>query len=150
MAKARFTEEQIADFLQQSKDGVPNKVLCEKYGFSLSTLRRWQELHAQGIRQELNKLESIAAIVCSCFFIVAMMLGLAFPTSIAMWILPPFMVCCISYIRRFRAVSAKHIQEENVYLSRSGRGGNNVFYQLAWSLTIFFAPLLIYVLLHLF
>jgi hypothetical protein len=29
MAKVRFTEEQIADFLQQSKNGVPNNVLCE-------------------------------------------------------------------------------------------------------------------------
>ena len=57
MAKVRFTEEQIADFLQQSKNGVPNNVLCEKFGFSPSTLRRWQELHAQRIRGELKQAE---------------------------------------------------------------------------------------------
>lgn len=38
MAKTRFTSEQIADFLQQSKNGVSNKVLCERYEFSVSTL----------------------------------------------------------------------------------------------------------------
>lgn len=55
MVRSRFTEEQIADFLQQSKNGVPNKALCEEYGFSNSTLRRWQEKHAESIRQELNR-----------------------------------------------------------------------------------------------
>ncbi len=51
MVRSRFTEEQIADFLQQSKNGVPNKALCEEYGFSNSTLRRWQEKHAESIRR---------------------------------------------------------------------------------------------------
>lgn len=54
MVRSRFTEEQIADFLQQSKNGVPNKALCEEYGFSNSTLRRWQEKHAESVRQELK------------------------------------------------------------------------------------------------
>ncbi|AXB21668.1 hypothetical protein DPF89_04065 [Salmonella enterica subsp. enterica serovar Napoli] len=54
MVRARFTEEQIADFLQQSKNRVPNKALCEEYGFSNSTFRRWQEKHAESIRQELK------------------------------------------------------------------------------------------------
>lgn len=34
MVRSRFTEEQIADFLQQSKNGVPNKALCEEYGLA--------------------------------------------------------------------------------------------------------------------
>ena len=29
MAKARLTDEQIAEILQQSKKGAPNKELCE-------------------------------------------------------------------------------------------------------------------------
>lgn len=55
MAKARFTDEQIAEILQQSKKGAPNKDLCEYYQFSVSTLRRWQEQHAEGVRSELKK-----------------------------------------------------------------------------------------------
>lgn len=55
MAKARFTDEQIAEILQQSKKGAPNKELCEHYQFSVSTLRRWQEQHAEGVRSELKK-----------------------------------------------------------------------------------------------
>ena len=49
MAKPRFTNEQIAEILQQSKEGASNKELCEHYQFSVSTLRRWQEQHADGI-----------------------------------------------------------------------------------------------------
>ncbi|EGW77844.1 hypothetical protein ECSTECO31_4799 [Escherichia coli STEC_O31] len=55
MAKPRFTNEQIAEILQQSKEGASNKELCEHYQFSVSTLRRWQEQHADGIRSELKK-----------------------------------------------------------------------------------------------
>lgn len=55
MAKPRFTDEQIAEILQQSKEGASNKELCEHYQFSVSTLRRWQEQHAEGIRSELKK-----------------------------------------------------------------------------------------------
>ncbi len=54
MAKPRFTNEQIAEILQQSKEGASNKELCEHYQFSVSTLRRWQEQHADGIRSELK------------------------------------------------------------------------------------------------
>ncbi len=38
MAKPRFTNEQIAEILQQSKEGASNKELCEHYQFSVSTL----------------------------------------------------------------------------------------------------------------
>ncbi len=59
MAKPRFTNEQIAEILQQSKEGASNKELCEHYQFSVSTLRRWQEQHADGIRSELkNRIQS--------------------------------------------------------------------------------------------
>ena len=67
MAKARFTDEQIAEILQQSKKGAPNKDLCEHYQFSVSTLRRWQEQHAEGVRSELKKIESKAQIVFLLF-----------------------------------------------------------------------------------
>lgn len=55
MSKKRFTDEQIADFLRQAKEGVPDKALCEKYAFSISTLRRWKALHDSAIRQNLKK-----------------------------------------------------------------------------------------------
>ena len=75
MAKPRFTNEQIAEILQQSKEGASNKELCEHYQFSVSTLRRWQEQHADGIRSELKKTESKAQIVFLVFFAIAILLG---------------------------------------------------------------------------
>lgn len=100
MVRARFTEEQIADFLQQSKNGVPNKALCEEYGFSNSTLRRWQEKHAESIRQELKQIESTAKIVFLCFIVAAILLTLMFPKPTGALAIPPYLVYCISYIRR--------------------------------------------------
>lgn len=105
MVRSRFTEEQIADFLQQSKNGVPNKALCEEYGFSNSTLRRWQEKHAESVRQELKQIESTAKIVFLCFIAAAILLTLMFPKPTAALAIPPYLVYCISYIRRFRRIS---------------------------------------------
>lgn len=149
MARLRFTEEQIADFLQQSKNGVPNKELCERFEFSPSTLRRWQELHAQRIRSELKKLETTASYVFLGFFTVALLLGMAFPSSISGWIIPVFLIYCVSYIRRYRALSAKHIKEGNIFLSRSGFGADNVFYQLSWAMVILFLCSLGYLFVYL-
>lgn len=108
MVRARFTEEQIADFLQQSKNGVPNKALCEEYGFSNSTLRRWQEKHAESVRQELKQIESTATIVFLCFIVAAILLTLMFPKPTAALAIPPYLVYCISYIRRFRRACFLH------------------------------------------
>ncbi|MDU2937597.1 MAG: transposase [Enterobacteriaceae bacterium] len=138
MAKSRFTEEQIAYFLQQSKNGVPDKVLCETCGFSISTLRRWRELHARGVDSELKQLESTAQMVFIGVFIVALLLALAFPKPTGALVIPPYLIYCVSYIRRFRKISAKHIQEVNTFLSRSGKGGHNVFYTLSWTFIILF------------
>lgn len=74
MTQARFTEEQIADFLHQSKNGISNKALSEKYEFSITTLRRWQEQHAEGVRRELKEAETIAALG---FFVFAFMYFIA-------------------------------------------------------------------------
>ncbi|NDO82975.1 transposase [Citrobacter sp. NCU1] len=150
MAKARFTEEQIADFLHQAKNGVPNKVLCEKYEFSISTLRRWQELHAESVRCELKQIESTASMVFLCFFIVAIIAGLAFPDLTGVLIIPPFLLYCVSYIRRFRKISEKHIKEENIFISRSGKAANNVFYNLSWAFIILSIFSLGYITTHLF
>lgn len=136
MAKARFTAEQIADFLQQSKRGVPNNELCEKYGFSVSTLRRWQELHAEGVRRELKKLESTALFIYLGFIVAAVLLTLTFNKPTGALVIPPFLIYCITYIRRFRRISATHIKEENTFLARSGIGANNAFYKFCWSIII--------------
>lgn len=132
MAKARFTEEQIADFLQQSKSGVPDKVLCETYGFSISTLRRWRELHAAEVRSELKELESTATIVYVGFIAAAVLLSVAFSKMTGALILPLLLCYCIYYIRRFREISARHIKEENTFLARTGIGANNAFYKFCW------------------
>ncbi|WP_213134796.1 transposase [Citrobacter sp. FP75] len=138
MAKTRFTAEQIADFLQQSKSGVPNKILCEKYEFSVSTLRRWQDQHAEGIRRELKKLESTGSIVFLCFFISALLLAIIFSKLLSACVMFFFLVYCVDYIRKFRKISAKHIQEENIFLSRSGRGASNAFYHFCWAFIALF------------
>ncbi|ASQ28176.1 transposase [Salmonella enterica subsp. enterica serovar Java] len=139
MVRLCFTEEQIADFLQQSKNGVPNKALCEEYGFSNSTLRRWQEKHAESVRQELKQIESTAKIVFLCFIAAAILLTLMFPKPTAALAIPPYLVYCISYIRRFRRISAKHIRRWDISSSRSGSGAENVFYKLSWTF-LFFMP----------
>ncbi|HGW4086067.1 TPA: transposase [Klebsiella michiganensis] len=133
MAKNRFTAEHIADVLQQSKSGIPGKVLCEKYQLSPSTLRRWQEQHAEGVRRELQHLESTAANVFLCFFIATLTLAMMFSKPIAACVMPLFLWYCVSYIRRFHKISAKHIREENIFLSRAGRGARNAFYQFSWA-----------------
>ncbi|HEY4468933.1 MAG TPA: transposase [Klebsiella sp.] len=149
MAKLRFTEEQIADFLQQSKSGVPNKVLCEKYEFSVSTLRRWQEQHAEDVRRELKHLESTAAKVFLCFFISTLMLAIIFSKPIGACVMPFFLWYCVNYIRRFRKISAKHIREENIFLSRSGRGARNAFYRFSWAFIALFVFGVGYLIVHL-
>lgn len=132
MAKARFTDEQIADFLYQSKNGVPDKLLCEQYGFSISTLRRWQALHAEDIRRELKQAESNAGKVFLAAIAVALLLTLVFSKSLGALVTPLFLLYCLHYIRRFRAISAKHIKAENTSLARYGLGANNAFYQFCW------------------
>lgn len=136
MAKARFTEEQITTFLQQIKKGVPAKELCETHGFSMSTLRRWQELHAQHIRGELKKMETTASYIYLGFLIVSVSLTLIFSKTVAMWTLPLFLLYCVNYIRRYRALSAKHIKEENTSLARSGIGASNAFYLFSWTILL--------------
>ncbi|MUZ20380.1 transposase, partial [Shigella flexneri] len=49
------------------------------------------------------------------------------------------LVYCISYIRRFRRISAKHIRRWDISSSRSGSGAENVFYKLSWTF-LFFMP----------
>ena len=132
MAKARFTDEQIADFLHQSKNGVSDKQLCEQYGFSMSTLRRWQALHAEGIRRELKQAEANAGKVFLGTLTVALLLTLTFSKSIGALVIFLFLFYCLHYIRRFRAISAKHIKAENTALARYGLGANNAFYQFCW------------------
>ncbi len=132
MAKARFTDEQIAEFLYQSKNGVPDKLLCEQYGFSISTLRRWQALHAEGIRRELKQAESAAGKVFLGAIVAALLLTFAFSKSVGALVIPLFLLYCIYYIRRFHTLSAKHIKAENAALARFGLGANNAFYQFCW------------------
>lgn len=148
MAKARFTAEQIADFLQQSKSGVPNKILCEKYEFSVSTLRRWQEQHAEGIRRELKQLESTGAIVFLCSFISAALLSIMFSKLLGACVMLFLLVYCVGYIRQFRKISAKHIREENIFLSRSGRGARNAFYRFTWAYIALFVFAVGYILVR--
>jgi len=132
MAKARFTDEQITDFLHQSKNGVSDKQLCEQYGFSMSTLRRWQALHAEDIRRELKQAEANAGKVFLGTLAVALLLTLTFSKSIGALVIFLFLFYCLYYIRHFRTLAAKHIKEENTALARTGLGANNAFYQFCW------------------
>lgn len=132
MAKPRFTDEQIAAFLDQAKRGTPDHELCEKYGFSHSTLRRWQALHAEGIRGELKQAESSAGLVFLAAIAAALLLTLAFSKAVGALVMPLFILYCLYYIRRYRSISAKHIKAENTSRARTGLGTNNAFYQFCW------------------
>lgn len=132
MAKPRFTDEQIAAFLDQAKRGTPDHELCEKYGFSHSTLRRWQALHSEGIRGELKQAESSAGLVFLAAIAAALLLTLAFSKAVGALVMPLFILYCLYYIRRYRSISAKHIKAVNTSLARTGLGSNNAFYQFCW------------------
>ncbi len=79
--RARFTEEQIADFLQQSQNGVQNKALCEEYGLLNSTLRRWQEKHAESIRRGIKTDRIYHEWSFYAFIVAAILLTLMFPVK---------------------------------------------------------------------
>lgn len=137
MGTKRFTQEQIEDFLALAKDGMSNKDLCEKYHFSSSTLRRWKEGHDESIRHELKEMESSAAKVFGGLIVAGLLLAVMFSRPAGAVCLLLMFGCCIFYIVQFRQKSSEFIIEGNVFLSRSGRGTNNVFYKLSWMLVLF-------------
>ncbi|MGF6190417.1 transposase [Serratia sp. 2723] len=131
MGAKHFTDEQIADFLSQAKDGVSNKVLCEKYNFSTSTLRRWKELHDESIRNELKKMESTSATIFLCLILINLILTGVLSKAVGGLCIPLILGHCIFYIIRFRKKSSGFIISEYVFLSRSGRGESNAFYRFS-------------------
>lgn len=132
MRRRRFTEEQIADFLQQAKEGVPDKALCEAYGFSISSLRRWKELHDAAIRNEIKKMESTAAIVYLCIIVVCVLLAMFSYKAAGVLFTLLMLGYCVYYIAQFRKASGSFISRDNVFLSRTGRGASNAFYFFSW------------------
>lgn len=132
MVRSRFTEEQIADFLQQSKTAYRIR-RCAK-NMDLAT--------ARSVAGRRNMLKAYARIKTDriyredsllCFIVAAILLTLMFPKPTAALAIPPYLVYCISYIRRFRRISAKHIRRWDISSSRSGSGAENVFYKLSWT-----------------
>ena len=150
MAKSRFTNEQIAEILQRSKEGTSNKELCEHYQFSISTLRRWQEQHAEGIRSELKKIESKAQIVFLLFFAVSIILTLIFGKPTGGWVIPPLLLYCVYYIRLYRNISSRHIKKEDICLSRSVNKSYSALYNLSWTFICFFIFAVIYFFVQIF
>jgi hypothetical protein len=118
-----------------------------KFGFSPSTLRRWQELHAQRIRGELKQAEKTASYVFLGFLISTLLLAFIFSKPVASWVIPFVLLYCLRYIRRYRALSAEHIKEG--IPPRTFRLADNVFYQLSWCLIILFLCSLGYLFVHL-
>ncbi len=93
---------------------------------------------------ELKQIESTAKIVFLCFIVAAILLTLMFPKPTAALAIPPYLVYCISYIRRFRRISAKHIRRWDISSSRSGSGAENVFYKLSWTFLFLFLHIAFY------
>ncbi len=120
MAKPRFTNEQIAEILQQSKEGASNKELCEHYQFSVHALAgAGKNSTLTAFRSELKKTESKAQIVFLVFFAIAILLTLIFDKPTGGWVIPPLLIYCVYYIRQYRNISGRHIKKEDIYLSRS-------------------------------
>lgn len=143
MSRKRFTEEQIADFLRQAKEGVSNKALCEQYGFSISTLRRWKELHDSAIRNQLKKRESTASVVYLGIIAVSLLLAIFSHKAAGVLFICLMLGYCIYYIVQFRKTSGLFISSENVFLSRSGLGASNAFYFFSWIFVILFSLFII-------
>lgn len=150
MAKSRFTDKQIAEILQRSKEGASNKELCEHYQFSVNTLRRWQEQHADGIRSELKKIESKAQIVFLLFIAIVIILTLIFGKLTGGWAIPPLLLYCVYYIRLYRNISARHIKKEDIFLSRSVNNSYSALYNLSWTFICFFIFAVIYFFIQVF
>jgi len=143
MSRKRFTEEQIADFLRQAKEGMPDKALCEQNGFSISTLRRWKELHDSAIRNKLRKMESSAAVVYLAIVAVSVLLATVFDKVVGVLFLSLMLGYCVYYIVQFRKVSGLFIAGDNVFLSRRGLGASNAFYLFSWIFVILFTLFII-------
>ncbi len=138
MSRKRFTEEQIADFLRQAKEGMPDKALCEQYGFSITTLRRWKELHDGAIRNKLKKMESIAAVVYLAIIATSVLLAIVFDKVAGVLFIFLMLGYCVYYIVQFRKVSGLFISGDNVFLSRRGLGASNAFYLFSWIFVVLF------------
>ena len=143
MSRKRFTDEEVAGFLRQAKEGMPDKALCEKYGFSISTLRRWKALHDSATRNTLKKMESTAAVVYLAVIAVSVLLAVVFHKIVGALFLLFMPAYCVYYIVQFRKVSGSFISRDNVFLSRRGLGANNAFYLFSWILVILFTLFII-------
>ncbi|WP_312191226.1 transposase [Leclercia sp.] len=143
MSRKRFTEEQIADFLRQAKEGMPDNELCEKYGFSISSLRRWKALHDSAIRNKLRKMESTAAVVYLTIIAVSVLLAIVFHKVVGVLFIFLMLGYCVYYIVQFRNVSGTFISTDNVFLSRRGLGASNAFYMFSWLFVILFTLFII-------
>ena len=143
MSRKRFTEERIADFLRQAKEGMPDKALCEQYGFSITTLRRWKELHDGAIRNKLKKMESIAAVVYLAIIATSVLLAIVFDKVVGVLFIFLMLGYCVYYIVQFRKVSGLFISGDNVFLSRRGLGASNAFYLFSWIFVILFTLFII-------
>lgn len=138
MSRKRFTEEQIADFLRQVKEGVTDKELCEKYAFSMSTLRRWKGLHDSAIRNKLKKMETTAAVVYLGIIVFSVLLAIFSRQAgglLFIFLMPGY---CIYYIAQFRKTSGAFVSRDNAVLSRAGLGASNAFYWFSWLFVILF------------
>ncbi|MFZ3618368.1 transposase [Leclercia barmai] len=143
MSRKRFKEEQIADFLRQAKEGMPDKALCEQYGFSITTLRRWKELHDGAIRNKLKKMESIAAVVYLAIIATSVLLAIVFDKVVGVLFIFLMLGYCVYYIVQFRKVSGLFISGDNVFLSRRGLGASNAFYLFSWIFVVLFTLFII-------
>lgn len=143
MSRKHFTEEQIADFLRQAKEGMPDNALCEKYGFSISSLRRWKALHEDAVRNKLRKMESTAAVVCLAIIAVSVLLATVVHKVVGVLFIFLMLGYCVYYIVQFRNVSRTFISDDNMFLSRRGLGANNAFYLFSWIVVILFTLFII-------
>lgn len=143
MSRKRFTEEHIADFLRQAKEGMPDKALCERYGFSITTLRRWKELHDGAIRNKLKKMESTAAVVYLAIIATSVLLAIVFDKVVGVLFIFLMLGYCVYYIVQFRKVSGLFISGDNVFLSRRGLGASNAFYLFSWIFVVLFTLFII-------
>jgi len=107
----------------------------------------WKELHDNVVRNQLEKMESTAAIVYLGIIIASLLLTIFSHKAAGMLFTLLMPGHCIYYVVRYRKVSGKFISSDNVFLSRSGRGANNVFYRLSWVFVFIILSSIVYAIL---
>ena len=106
-------------------------MLCGKYEFSASTLRRWKEQHDKTVYLELSKVGANGLKIFICIPVSVLIIAVVFSKAAATFFIPLLLCFFCFHIVCFRKVSARFVDKEKVTLSRIGFS-DNALYKVSW------------------